>query len=140
MSSSKKSSLKSLIKIGLVSLVLAKGCSYVSDCTISEGDRVGHINQFSRSGLIFKSYEGTLALEGLSDQGANLWHYSIDRQARNDEDIKQLSEDMQKYLDNQKLVKIHYRKPIKVFTWRADTQYLVQSVEPIEHSNEYRLK
>lgn len=39
---------------------------------LSEGVRVGQVNKFSKRGMIFKSYEGTLALQGLSTQGANL--------------------------------------------------------------------
>lgn len=125
----------------LAGIVLASGLivglvSGISSCQndriVSEGVRIGKVNKISERGIWYKTYEGTLALEGLSNQGANLWDFSIDRQARHGENVKQLSEDILKYLNSQEVVKITYKEPWKVWSWRADTRYLIQKIEPVE--------
>lgn len=127
---------KTLAGIILAGSLISGTIGGIGSCTNnrinSEGSRVGQINKFSEKGIFYKSYEGTLALQGLSNQGANLWNFSIDREARNGEDIKELSQTIQKYLDSQELVKITYKEPICVWSWRAETAYLIQKIEPIK--------
>lgn len=133
---------KTLANIVLASGIVGGLAFGISSCMrwennyiVSEGSKVGLINRFSKQNLIWETYEGTLALQGLSDQGANLWAFSIDKQARNDENVEKLIEDTQRYLDSQELVKITYRKPFSVFPWRASAPYLIQKVEPIRLDN-----
>jgi|SRR3989338_500614 len=125
-----------LVGIVLGNVVVASGVAGIVGCQnnyiCSEGSRVGQINKFSKKGVIWKTYEGTLALQGLSNQGANLWDFSIDRQARQGENVEKLAEDVQKYLDSQELVKVTYKEPWATWPWRSDTDYLIQKIEAAE--------
>jgi len=132
---------KTLIEKTLAGIVLAGGLLYGTVAGIggcqnnyisSEGSRVGQVNKLSKKGIFWKTYESTLALQGLSSQGANLWDFSTDKQARNGENVEQLAQDIQKYLDSQELVKVTYKEPWAVWPWRAETRYLIQKIEPVE--------
>ncbi|MBS3172011.1 hypothetical protein J4438_00300 [Candidatus Woesearchaeota archaeon] len=125
----------------LTGIVLAGGLLYgtiagiggcLNNYILSEGSRIGQVNKLSQGGVFWKTYEGTLALHGLSSQGANLWDFSIDRQARSGENVEQIATDIQRCLDSQELVKLTYKKPLAVWPWRANTEYLVQKIEPVE--------
>jgi len=102
----------------------------------SEGQRVGVVNKISEKGVIWKTKEGELSLEGRSstgdDMGAGRWEFSIDGRAYNGENTRQLYEDIKKCMDNGKKVKITYKQPLLKWPWRGSTDYFVQSVEPLE--------
>ena len=93
---------------------------------------MGKIHKISKKGVFFKTQEGSLALQGLSEQGANLWNFSIDRQARNGENADELAGKTREYLDSQETVKVHYKEPFKVWPWRGNTKYFIQKIEPIK--------
>ncbi len=101
----------------------------------STGLRVGMVNKVAEKGLFWKTYEGQMALEGIvsggSSSGANVWDFSIDRQAWHGENPKELADKISGYAEAGTKVKITYNQPFATWPWRAGTTYLVQSVEPV---------
>ena len=97
----------------------------------SSGVRRGTIHKLSEKGIVWKTYEGQMALEGITQSGANVWNFSLDREAYNDEDIAQLAQDIRQYAETGTPVNVEYREPMRVWPWRADTRHLVQKVTPV---------
>ena len=102
----------------------------------SKGERTGMINEMSEKGLFWKTYEGQMALEGIvsgnNSVGANVWDFSLDRQAKHGENTQELAKKLQEYLRNGTKVRVSYVEPIATWPWRSGTDYLIQSVEPVE--------
>lgn len=102
----------------------------------SHGERTGMINKVSEKGLIWETYEGQLALEGIvskdGSSGANVWDFSIDRQAEHGEDTAKLVQKLREYMRTGQKVRIEYIEQLSTWPWRSETDYLIQSVEPIE--------
>lgn len=104
----------------------------------SKGTRVGVINKFSEKGLIWKKYDGQLALEGIVSNnnrvGANVWDFSLDNLNAHGGNKKELVKKISEYMEKSEKVKINYIQPIACWPWQASSNYLIQSVEPIEKS------
>ena len=102
----------------------------------SEGQRVGVVNKISEKGLIWKTKEGQLSLEGRTSTGdytgAGVWDFSIDRLAKHGENVDELYSQARQEMEDGQRVKITYKEPLATWPWRAGTTYLVQSVEPLE--------
>ena len=113
----------------------------------SKGERTGMINKVSEKGLIWKTHEGQMALEGIVSgnqmMGANVWDFSLDGQEINGEDTQKIIAQLKECMYKGTKVKISYIQQLAVWPWRGDTNYLVQNVEPIgrmdynEHPDEY---
>ncbi len=110
------------------------GCAVANSLEYSQGARIGVINKFSKKGFIWKTYEGQLALEGILSEGgqtgANVWDFSIDNS--DGKNIDDLSAKIQEYMGRSQKVKVTYFEPWKTWPWRSETDYLIQSVEPVE--------
>lgn len=111
-----------------------------NDYEVSKGKRTGMINKLSQSGLIWKSYEGQMALEGITSEGsstaANVWNFSLDNQSRHGENKEELAKKLEQYLDSGTKVKVTYVEPLSTWPWRSKTDYLITSVEPVESPKE----
>jgi len=122
---------------GLVALVLGISgtCTAIGNkWKVSEGDRVGMVNKISEKGMFWNTYEGQVALEGVSSNGkslgANVWDFSIDNYFPKEKQeglIKQLQDSM----NSGQKVKIHYQEMMHTWPWRSGTGYLIQSVIPL---------
>ena len=103
----------------------------------SQGQRVGVVNKISEKGLIWKTKEGQLSLEGRTSTGdytgAGIWDFSIDRLAKHGENVDELYSQIRQEMENGQRVKITYKQPLATWPWRAGTTYLVQSVEPLKN-------
>ena len=118
-------------------LTIWGGCNIAgNNFEYSEGARTGMINKFTKKGLIWKTYEGEMALEGMVSgenySGANVWDFSLDREARHGEKTEALVKKIQGYLDTGTKVKVTYTEPFITWPWRSGTNYLIQNVEPIK--------
>jgi|SRR3989344_6175576 len=117
-------------------LTLWGGCNLANNFEYSKGDRTGMINKVSEKGLFWKTYEGQIALEGITSGsgfvGANVWDFSLDRQARHGENTQELAKKMRGYLQSGTKVKVTYVEPFATWPWRSGTDYLIQTVEPVE--------
>lgn len=102
----------------------------------SRGERTGMINKVSERGLIWETYEGQLALEGIvsgnGSSGANVWDFSLDRQAKHGEDTQELVQKLREYMRTGQKVKVTYIEQLSTWPWRSETDYLIQDVEPIK--------
>lgn len=110
------------------------GCGICNNWKYSEGDRTGMINKISTSGFVWDSYEGQMALEGISGSGnslgANVWDFAIDNYwpaNKRDELAGKLRDAMNSGIK----VKVHYQQMVQTWPRRSGSRYLVQSVEPI---------
>lgn len=123
--------------VTLSGLALWGGCQTLGNgFEYSKGSRTGMINKLSEKGLIWKTYEGQMALEGMVSgegyTGANVWDFSLDRQARHGEDTKDIVNKINGYLETGTKVKVDYIEPFMTWPWRSGTNYLIQKVEPIK--------
>ncbi|MBI2666533.1 hypothetical protein HYX13_02885 [Candidatus Woesearchaeota archaeon] len=122
--------------VATVALTLLSYQCVGNNITYSEGVRVGMINKFSNRGLFWKTYEGEMALEGIASGensvGANVWRFSLDRYAKHGEDVKTLVKEVLSYAESGTKAKVTYVEPLVTWPWRSGTDYLVQSIEPIE--------
>ena len=96
----------------------------------SSGYRAGVATKISKKGVIFKTYEGTLNVGGLTNSSdgtiPTTWDFSIKRS--NEEVLAKIDEAIQK----SSRVKLLYKeKYVKLF-WRGDTKHFVYDVEIIE--------
>ena len=102
----------------------------------SHGERTGMINKVSEKGLVWETYEGQLALEGIvsgdGSSGANVWDFSIDRQAEHGENTAELVEKLRGYMRTGQKVRIEYIEQLSTWPWRSDTDYLIQNIEPVK--------
>lgn len=127
-----------IIAILFSTIGLGGACVGVLDIQYSDGARVGVINKFSEKGFMWKTYEGEMALEGISSTGntigANIWQFSIDGNSNKKEDI---ARKLEKYRDSSTKVKVTYREIIGKVPWRGSTGYFVQNVEPVNKEQSY---
>ncbi|MBU0958596.1 MAG: hypothetical protein KKB31_01495 [Nanoarchaeota archaeon] len=100
------------------------------------GSMTGVFNRVEETGVIWKTKEATLALEGKSSSGddtnAGSRRFSSDSHAEHGEDIDSLYVLLQKYQTEDRKVRVDYIKTLtKVTPWRGKTGYLIQGVTPI---------
>lgn len=109
----------------------------VSCSNYSEGERVGIITKFSRSGKVFKSYEGELKIApNAANQGMigqyETFAFSID----NDEKVKCITpiDSIKEYARLGIPVSIQYQEVayLNWFSNRGDTDYFIKSVKRVQ--------
>lgn len=121
--------MKSLMLMFLICLAFVfTGCSE----NFSDGFRVGYVQKFSKHGLIFKTYNGTLRVVSYAGQIASntddTWEFSLDRIQNKNENIPALVAKINEAMEKGYRVKIHYNQS-NFYLFRGDTGYFVQSVE-----------
>ena len=91
----------------------------------------GDITSFGREGLLFKTWEGSFAVGG--DQRSISGYFSLDESM--DGQIKNgLSSKLQDAAKNRTPVRIRGIKYMATWPWRSGTNYLLQSVDPLDSS------
>lgn len=117
---------------GVLGVLMLAGT--IADITYSEGARVGVINKFSRKGIVFKTHEGEMALEGVSSTGTtvgmNVWQFSLDN-SDDKNNTEALATKILNHMNKSEKVKVTYRQILHPWPWRAKTDYLVVNVEPV---------
>ena len=96
----------------------------------SSGYRAGVATKISKKGVIFKTYEGTLNVGGLTSTSdgtmPTTWDYSVKGSE------KEVLEKIDQAIQSSKRVKLMYEeKYVKLF-WRGDTKYFVYDVQLID--------
>ena len=103
---------------------------FLSFANYSSGYRAGVPTKISKKGVLFKTYEGTLNVGGLtnSSDGAipTTWDFSV--RGSDDEVLARIDEAIKKA----KRVKLLYKEKYVKFFWLGDTKYFVYEVEIIE--------
>lgn len=90
-----------------------------------EGTKIGQLNDFRHKGIIFKTYEGRLIQTGIRAGQAggiqsNMFEFSVQKQS---------VADKLRSIDNQQVIKLHYKEYFGALPWRGYTKYIVDSVE-----------
>jgi hypothetical protein len=120
-------------------LILLSATLFSCSSNYSSGWRAGYLNKFSQKGLIYKTWEGSLNLGGAkekhSDNGtsfvANIWDFSLDAEHQRGENIKSLSDSLNKALELGYRVRLHYNEE-SLTDWnsnRGSESYYVDSVK-----------
>ncbi len=111
-------------------VVTLLGAVFYFNSTSEEGYSAGMLINFSKKGLIFKTYEGTLNTGSVNATGGsnttnNTWNFSV-----SDEEIAtQLNEIMK---GSNKNVSLHYVEKRGNFFWNGETNRFVDGVEVIQ--------
>lgn len=99
----------------------------------SEGTRTGYLIKFSRKGLMFKTWEGTMNLGGgrSGDNGAvpNTWDFTVDPENAADQSLIPV---LNTALEKGKRVKVTYSQEAVTGCGRSDSNYFLKSVEVAE--------
>lgn len=116
--------------VGFGSMLLCGGCTKYKGVDYSEGFRDGYIQKMSHKGLIFKTYECELAMEGFSLQQtkngtrmANVFEFTVDKQ-----DIV----NKVKNIPSGTKVRVHYQEKVFYSPLISDTGYFVVDIEILE--------
>lgn len=113
------------------------GCQGIGNSIdYSQGERIGVVNKLSQKGLIWKTTEGQLSLEGRTStgtqEGAGVWDFSLDRQAKHGENVGALKTKIAECMNQGKRTKLSYTEQGATWPWRSGTDNLVQNVECLE--------
>jgi hypothetical protein len=121
---------KRILIISLVVIILVGlgGGAIAIFGTYSSGSRVGSIIKFSEKGTLFKTYEGELSLNSVSEGGAlnERWAFSVYR--GDDEITSQINQAMNEGYR----VRLYYKQKYFQFEWRGDTDYFIERVERLD--------
>ena len=103
------------------------------------GNCVGVINDLSKQGTFYKTFECQMALEGLVSEGnttsANVRSFSLDSQARHGENLSHLYQMLNQALNSGRKVKLSYIEASSTWSWRSSTRCLIQNVEYLDAQN-----
>jgi len=131
-----KNTTKIFTLIVLFSLV---ACSHYSN-----GLRTGELIKFSRKGIMFKTWEGTINLGGMvrhsdgkgnSSMVANTWDFSIDESAHRGENIQGLADTLNLAIELGYRIKVHYNQEVgtNCSCKRGSEEYFVDKVQIIRN-------
>jgi hypothetical protein len=102
------------------------GCAVGSRVQVSDGFRDGTVQKFSHRGLLFKTWEGELALDGFKldrdGKGGSAWGFSVDASDA------AVVEKLQSVRPGQR-VRLHYRATLSSLPWEGNTRYRVTAVD-----------
>ena len=117
--------------IVILILGLSIFCYFSYFYVFSEGVKTGELNQISRKGYVFKTYEGVIILTGY---GSNRNTNGVQSKEFNFSAKKDVAEDLAN-LTGQK-VTVHYKKYFKALPWRGYQCSIVDKVERNEAPDE----
>jgi hypothetical protein len=98
----------------------------------SDGHRDGYVQKMSKKGVVWKTWEGELAMPGFGSgsgkktgqsDGGNTWAFSVE----NDEVAQELDK-----LQASQFVRLYYKERLWALPWRGSTGYFVYKVEKLE--------
>jgi ABC-type sugar transport system substrate-binding protein len=120
--------LKKLIALLVVLLLFAGAGWFAFAADYSEGYRVGQVIKLSRSGYVFKTWEGTLDFGFLQQDptigvATRLWDFSVR------DDDEQVRKDIDAAISANRKVKLHYREKYFRWSWLGDTKHFIDKVE-----------
>lgn len=117
-----------LIIVGVLASGLAGGC------TVSDGERIGHVQKFSFKGIFWRTWEGEVLLGGLvgSKAGggqmvAHVWEFSVTDQKV----VDQLKTAMRRGGPH----RLVYHQNMVPVPWYGSTTYFVTGVEPVDETS-----
>lgn len=127
------------MKLSIVAAIVALGISLSGCVDYSEGTRAGLVNKFSKKGIVCKTWEGEMTVQGggfrnstsTDSEGrtntsviANVWEFSVGDES--------LVREIQNAMDSGKRVKLTYSQKLWVPPCQADTTYFVKKVQVLD--------
>jgi hypothetical protein len=114
---------KTILISALLSTILMQGCSE----NFSNGERIGVVTQFSRTGLLFKSYEGHLNVTQTGMNSSVPFDFSID----NDNEPENLVKTIDSAARFGWKVKLIYHQTLNKnwFNNRGETNHFIEKCE-----------
>ncbi len=112
-----------IIFIGVCLICTPIGCVGCANVSYSDGFRDGTLQKFSKKGIIWKTWEGDLALDSFrkTENGVtNLWQFSV----KDDQLVNQLLS-----LPDGQRVRLHYDQKLTTVPWRSETTYIITKIE-----------
>ena len=111
----------------VTALILLAVYAFLYWGTYSEGTRSGVIMKVSKKGLVFKTIEGQLNIQGFGgvnsdNQFSEVWEFSIHNEGDG------LVEKLEQASLSGRRVELRYIERYAVFPWRGDTKYFVQDL------------
>ncbi len=117
------------ILVGIVLLAIAV-LIFLMTANYSTGVRAGVPTKFSKKGIIFKTWEGTLNIGGLTNSPEGVipttWDFTV-RRSRKD-----VAEKLNQAMVESRRVKLLYHEKYMRFFWMGDTKYFVYEVELLD--------
>ncbi len=101
-----------------------------SSYSYAEGSRTGRLTKLSRSGYLWKTWEGEMILDGLKTKRlenghtasvANTWSFSIDAKSGRGENALDIVNQLQKKLEAGEHITVSYWSPYLKFPCRGST-------------------
>lgn len=116
-----------IISLVVILLIGLAGGAIALFGTYSSGSRVGSIVKFSKKGTVFKTYEGELSQNSVSEGGAlnERWPFSVYR------DDDEIISSINKAMNEGYRVRLYYKQKYFQFEWRGDTDYFIEKVERV---------
>ncbi len=108
---------------GALGIVISGWTIVGNNIKAGEGIHVGKVIQFERSGMLWETYEGVVALD---ETGCATWRFSLDPSRTYGDLVTTLEE----CLDQQKTVKLKYVTYYAAAPWRGDTNNYILSIDP----------
>lgn len=92
----------------------------------SEGSRIGVVQKLSRKGITCKTWEGELALQGITSDSEgraipNVWAFSVKDES--------LLPELREAMASGKRVEVHYDQVLAQWPCEGDTSYFARSVK-----------
>ncbi len=117
------------IGVGIVLLAIAVFI-FLMMANYSTGVRAGVPTKFSKKGVIFKTWEGTLNIGGLTNSPEGVipttWDFTV-RRSRKD-----VAEKLNQAMIESRRVKLLYHEKYVRFFWMGDTKYFVYDVQLLD--------
>jgi len=100
--------------------------------TYGEGDRVGKVMKISEKGVLFKTYEGQINMEGFGavkseNMFSQTFEFSVEK------DRSDIIENLKTAMNNGKRVNIHYIERYWRIPWRGDSKHFVRGVKILDN-------
>ncbi len=125
----KKYTKRLLIFIVIVGFLIL---SFLYFGTYSTGDRAGKVMKISEKGMIFKTYEGQINMEGFGAvRSENIFSQTFEFSVEGDRN--DIIETLQKAMSDGKRVNIHYIERYWKIPWRGDSKYFVREAKILEN-------
>ncbi len=121
-----------LITISVVIGLALAGFGIYSTMSFSEGARIGNVIKISKKGVVFKTWEGQLNLGAMTSQNGDgipntIWEFSVPKSNT------QVLDDINKAIEQNKRVRLHYDEKYIQLEWRGDTRYLITKVDILDN-------
>ncbi len=100
--------------------------------TYGKGDRVGKVMKISEKGVLFKTYEGQINMEGFGavkseNMFSQTFEFSVEK------DRSDIIENLKTAMNNGKRVNIHYIERYWRIPWRGDSKHFVRGVKILDN-------